>query len=323
MCLLTFFPEDIQPLTRELYQGAIVNDDGHGWAIVDGDQIHSGRYMNAHQAIETFEAARRLHPGGPALFHSRWGTHGVTDVTNVHPFPVDRDPRTLIAHNGVLPRDVHPRKGDPRSDTRILADSIGGRFGSLRRRLVRIRLQKWMNTGNKIVVLTVNPRYRANHFILNEDQGIWTKDGIWYSNDGYLPYVSRASSLGWMYDSNGVAWECGTSWDAEESMHRRYRWDQGSHTYVPLHSQDDGPIVLGPPDAGGLSTEDRDQWERWEDEVVADRMAEGCPFCNKAVSTEDAVNGQCSKCLTCLDCLGKPNVCLCWMPAARKYALGD
>jgi hypothetical protein len=323
MCLLTFFPEGVHPITNQLWQGAIVNDDGHGWAIVDGDRIHSGRHMIAEKAIEEFAAARRLYPAGPALFHSRWGTHGVTDVSNVHPFPVGRDPRTVIAHNGVLPREVHPRHGDPRSDTRVLADSIAGRFGSLRRRLVRLRMQKWMGTGNKVVILTVNPRYRERSFILNEAQGIWTQDGIWYSNDGYLPYVSRAQTLGWTYASDSASWGYeGDEWDAESDL-RRYRWDAGSHTYQPIPERDRKPIVLGPPTMDGASKEERDQWEQWESDLVVDRMIDPCPHCNVGVVMADAVNGQCSKCLVCLDCLELPNGCQCWMPASRKYALGD
>lgn len=185
MCLLTFFPEHVLPDTMALWHGAVANDDGHGWAIVHSGRIIIGKSMRAEIAIEEFEKARAQFPKGPALFHSRWATHGTVNADNVHPFFVDGDQRTVLAHNGVLP--IVPGKGDKRSDTRILADGLSKRFGSLRNFATRQAIIRWMGAGNKLVILTVNPRLRGNAFILNEDRGNWDGD-IWYSNYGYVPY---------------------------------------------------------------------------------------------------------------------------------------
>jgi hypothetical protein len=70
MCLLTFLPAAVMPDTDALLNGAEVNDDGHGFAIVTGDQILVRHGMAAEPMIEEFDAARRAHPHGPALFHS-------------------------------------------------------------------------------------------------------------------------------------------------------------------------------------------------------------------------------------------------------------
>ena len=186
MCLLTFFPEAVMPDTAALFNGALFNDDGHGYAIVAEDRLIVGRGMNATHMIEEFQAARRQHPHGPALFHSRFGTHGQRGTANCHPFPLGGDTRTVLAHNGVLPAAVQPGKNDPRSDTRIAAEEFLPTFASLRTRRGRLRLQRWMTPDNKIVILTVDRRFRQRAYILNEQSGIW--DGrIWYSNDGYLP----------------------------------------------------------------------------------------------------------------------------------------
>ena len=108
MCLLTFLPPDVQPDLSALINGAAVNDDGHGFAVVTHGRLLVQHGMHAEAMIAAFAAARRAHPQGPALFHSRLGTHGARTVANCHPFPVGGDDRTVIAHNGVLPAAVQP-----------------------------------------------------------------------------------------------------------------------------------------------------------------------------------------------------------------------
>jgi glutamine amidotransferase len=206
MCLLTFFPAGILPDTDALLNGAFINNDGYGYAIVAGDDIQVRHGLDAEELIAQFDVDRRSNPDGPAMFHSRLATHGSTDTENCHPFRVGGDPRTVLAHTGVLPMVVQPRKKDPRSDTRILADDFLPIFGSIRLRRNRIRLQKWMTSANKVVILTVDRRFTKQAYILNEDAGIWD-GGIWYSNYGYriddrLRYATRK---GWEYDYD--VWE--------------------------------------------------------------------------------------------------------------------
>ncbi|WIV52954.1 hypothetical protein [Amycolatopsis nalaikhensis] len=122
--MLTYLPAGTQLDTTTLANGTVHNNDGHGYAIVDGDRIITGRGMNAAAVIDEFTAPRGLHPDQPALFHSRFATHGPVTDDNIHPFPIGGDPRTLLAHNGVLPQEAHPSRQDPRSDTRIAAVNI-------------------------------------------------------------------------------------------------------------------------------------------------------------------------------------------------------
>jgi glutamine amidotransferase len=186
MCLLTFLPAGVMPDPAALRNGAYLNDDGHGFAIVVDDHIIVQRGMDADVLVEAFGAVRHQHPDGPALFHSRLSTHGEASVDNCHPFPIGGDARTLLAHNGVLPKLVQPAKGDPRSDTRIAAEDFLPVFGSLRARRTRLRFERWMTPHNKVVILTVDRRFKQRAYILNEQSGIWAGE-IWYSNDGYLP----------------------------------------------------------------------------------------------------------------------------------------
>lgn len=205
MCLLTYFPPNIQPDISALYTGAYSNSDGHGYAIVNGDDLIVQHSMEI-DLIKQFEKDRRRHSQGPAMFHSRWATHGAKDLNNCHPFSIGRDSRTVIAHNGVLPSV--PSRSDWRSDTRYAADVvIPKKFGSLRYFKTRKRVEKWMGGGNKIVILTTDHSFKSPAFILNEDAGEW-EDGIWYSNSMYKPYGKKYSikkNEDWAYwTSKGV-----------------------------------------------------------------------------------------------------------------------
>lgn len=202
MCLLTYFPAGVMPDTAALENGMFINSDGHGYAIVSDDRIIVGRGLNGEDILDEFEALRFVHPDGPALFHSRLATDGAEDVSNVHPFPIGGDHRTVMAHNGIMP--LRPSKGDPRSDTRLVAESFIPRtYRSLRGRKARLRFQRWMGTYNKVVILTVDNRFRDQAYILNEREGIW-RDGIWYSNDGYKPWLP--SSVKYVYGDDQLGW---------------------------------------------------------------------------------------------------------------------
>lgn len=204
MCLLTYIPPDTMPDTEALYNGSVFNDNGHGFAIVCDDHIIVMRGMNSEQMIDTFALLRKMNPQGPALFHSRLATHGATDVKNCHPFYVGHDPRIVVAHNGILPKSCQPDKTDNRSDTAIFAYDVLSRnpFGSLDSRKGRKRIERWLTPYNKLVILSVHPKLKNSAYIFNENQGFWD-DGIWYSNDGYLPYVYTTKSYQGKYYTPG------------------------------------------------------------------------------------------------------------------------
>lgn len=200
MCLLTFLPDGVMPNTERLLNGTMFNDDGHGFAIVDRarDRIIVDRGMDASEMVYAFEVQRAAYPDGPALFHSRLATDGLINLQNTHPFEVAGDPRTVIAHNGIFP--LRPSKGDPRSDTRIVAEShIKRAYGTLRRRRARLAFERWMGTWNKAVILTVDRRFQGNAFLFNDTGGEWV-DGVWYSNDAYQGYTLGSYTYTWADD---------------------------------------------------------------------------------------------------------------------------
>ncbi|RDI45302.1 hypothetical protein [Nocardia mexicana] len=213
MCLLTFYPAGTAPDTDALAVGAQVNDDGHGFAVVTGSEIVVGHGLRAAEVIGEFAEVRARFPDGPALFHSRYATHGVVDVGNCHPFWLGRDRRTVVAHNGVLPKRVRPGPYDRRSDTRIAAEQYLPRqpFGSPDTRQGRRGLESWLGTS-KLVLLTVNPAYREHAYVFNEHAGIWDEE-IWYSNTSYLRDRLRPGL--WLYT-------CGYCRTVDASRRGRY-----------------------------------------------------------------------------------------------------
>ncbi|WP_280423711.1 class II glutamine amidotransferase [Nocardia carnea] len=187
MCLLTYFPPDVAPDLLALQHGAAVNPHGHGFAVIAAPEhrIIVGRGMRADKVIDRFLAVRHRYPAGAALFHSRYATQGVRGIDNCHPFRLGGDPRTVLAHNGTLPKRVRPRAYDRRSDTRIAAEDYLPTmpFGSIDTHRGARGLETWLGS-NKLVLLTVDPSYRQSAYIFGERAGVWD-DGIWYSNTTY------------------------------------------------------------------------------------------------------------------------------------------
>lgn len=208
MCILSHIPAGIQidsSIESDLWNGGINNPDGHGWAIASNNgQMILGKSLDLHEAIDGFVKARAMHDG-PALFHSRWATHGSVRVGNCHPFLVGNSHQTVLAHNGVLPKKAHPLPHEDRSDTAILAEDLMPRqWKRLDKPSVRKSLSEWCGKGNKLVILTVEPKYRENVYIINENSGHWDGySGLWHSNYDYK-YDWRKGS----YSTTGVIGGC-------------------------------------------------------------------------------------------------------------------
>ncbi|KMO82696.1 class II glutamine amidotransferase [Mycolicibacterium chlorophenolicum] len=196
MCILSFLPPEATVDVNGLWNGGINNPHGHGWAIVETDRVVVGKSLDLAEALESFVAARERHPAGPALFHSRWATHGSVNLPNVHPFVVGGSELTVVAHNGILPTEAHPAKGDDRSDSRKFADEIlPTRFRRLDRRRAHDALSRWCGRANKLVILTADPRYQRNSYVINESLGRWdAESGMWHSNEDYLGGVCQVGS---------------------------------------------------------------------------------------------------------------------------------
>ena len=276
MCILSYFPVGVGVDGEALFHGGVRNPDGHGWAIAAAGRIIMGTSMDLAQAIDEFTEARSRSPQGPALFHSRWATHGSKVAANCHPFYVGGGSGlTVVAHNGILPSSAHPAPGDDRSDTKLFAEDIFPRqYRRLDREGVRHALSQWCGPGNKLVILSVDPRYQRNAYVINEASGQWdSAAGVWHSNGDYKPGSARGL-VGWS-EPGECEW-CG----------------------------------MGMGDTFGYCTVCRscDYCGEHQDQCGCWFECQVCGF--GAVDRQ----GYCDHCRSCWDCLAHARDCLCWSP---------
>jgi glutamine amidotransferase len=188
------FSPNIALNVEAIKKGACANPDGHGWAVASAEYgLVIGKSMDPEVALaEVVVERERQGLNSFAMVHSRIGTHGTKDITNVHPFYVpdprgDDDDKTIMAHNGIMPSLWYPSKGDPRSDTRVFADRTAAWYlterGIPSRRGGRM-LGEMIGRGNKLVFISVRQPGRPQVRIVNASSGVWD-DGVWYSNESY------------------------------------------------------------------------------------------------------------------------------------------
>lgn len=302
MCLLTFIPSDKQPDEGALLRGIDSNPHGNGFAIVHCDQVIVRKSMDGDKLLSEFMDLRAKYPDGPAIFHSRITTHGETNEENCHPFNVGHDPRTVFAHNGIMPRRVQPQGKDQRSDTRITAEDFLPRFGNLNKPTTRKAFTRWMtaNYTNKAVILTVDPRYSENAYLFNEQAGMWD-DGIWYSNDSYQP--NR-----WNAYAKTSSWTSGTpstgGWDDYPTGANGYYWCGECKEEERVCAR-----------KGTCGKPRKLHWERY-----APSKAESFDRCSYCGNYEFDELNHCAWCGTCLDCDSPVDICQCYTPAGESYA---
>jgi glutamine amidotransferase len=207
MCLLMYSPKGKTPTRRELENSCDANPHGFGYAIVDGTKLIVGKSLVAEDMINEFISYKKKNPNAIGLFHARYATHGEKTVENCHPFYIGNDNQTILAHNGILDIPTF----DHRSDTRVFAEDLFPTYdnvGGLDNPVVFNAVQTWA-TGSKIIVLTVNPKYKKNVYILNKKLGHKDSKGNWWSNYGYCEpkysYTTPYTYQGYYdFDTKGV-----------------------------------------------------------------------------------------------------------------------
>ena len=192
MCLLTYSPAGTVPKRKHLENSCRSNPHGFGYAILTQDKIIVGKGLDYKKIVDEYLALKKQYPNTESIFHSRYATHGEMNEANCHPFFVGNDNQTVIAHNGILDIPTY----DNRSDTRVFVEDLFPTYdksGGLDNPLVFNGIEQWA-VGSKMVVLTLNPKYKYNVYIINEKLGHYDKKGIWWSNYGYCDAPAKPAS---------------------------------------------------------------------------------------------------------------------------------
>lgn len=333
MCLLTLMPENTTMSYENARKAAINNPDGFGFAIHSQEKIMTDHDMDFEKLWQRFTDARKT-MSGPALFHFRIATHGATNIDNCHPFQIGDDPQSFIAHNGILPLTMPVQQ--TRSDTRLFAELVLPACGGVARLDDDIffkDLEHWAS-GNKMVVMTINPDAKYDWYIINEPEGHWT-DGVWYSNSSYRwVYTTYATSYGTTYTRRygTMPYRHGmySAWDND--------WDEG-YVGSPYLGEDTKPtrtesLFDDPQDDDELISEmDFHTWlleemydgdQAWVDQIMSftdfdigesawSSALVSCGSCNALtiVDPTEISHTHCGQCYACLVC-HEDTMCNCW-----------
>jgi len=281
MCMITYIPGGHAIPWVGIYNGASWNQDGHGYAVATPEGIFVGKSFNVDESLDALYAIRREYPKAPALFHSRWATHGELSERNIHPFFVGKSKDTVVAHNGVLPTAFHPKGQNWRSDTNIFAMWLGRHENILSRRGRQV-IAELIGNHNKLVVLTNSHIYdRPRGFIVNERAGNWD-EGCWFSNYDHCQTWRARKATG------GGSW----LWDGIDATDKDK--DAGGTGYPAITT------------TAELSVDE-------------ERLAQ-CPACKRRGGVELEAN-VCLSCDYCLDCMTPLKDCLCFWGQGRPLAL--
>lgn len=318
MCLLTFMPPNVDMDYERAKTASKANPDGFGFAIHAGVAIIKDHDMNFDKLWLRWSDIRKTYRGA-ALFHFRIATHGNTDLSNCHPFDIDNNPRSVLAHNGMLPLTM-PVK-EHRSDTKLFAEVVLPHIGGVKAlddKEFFDDIGRWAS-GNKIVVLTVEENVERDWYIINENLGHWDA-GVWWSNSSYKAFSYMRTHMGYpSYSSTrssglyvGNPYKSG--WD-DYDYDDDYEW-----TKQPYSVAEDDDFRWTPEDDLDLIEDELypngKTFEKicvFTDFSNVDCARITCYNCGIEyfVDAMEPVPTHCGECLSCFHCSNTEN-CECW-----------
>jgi hypothetical protein len=166
------------------------NDHGAGLAYVDNGVLLVYKTMVKEEFIHMYKSLKESGVG-LVILHFRIRTHGLTDVSNVHPFAVNE--RLVLFHNGTIrmdydkddtPFELTSQQWKDMSDTAQFAVFLRYNFPiNFTRSKKNLNVVRKLIAGyNKLVFLNHNNEVT----FVNEHLGHWF-EGNWYSNESYKP----------------------------------------------------------------------------------------------------------------------------------------
>lgn len=197
MCIAILNAKDV--LTLKTFKTCwSANPDGAGLAYYDGENIQMIKEMKSVKVFyDKYLIIRKQYPNIDIAIHFRIATHGRINVTNCHPFKVNR--KTAFIHNGMI---THLEKHPEFSDTYLFNESIVKQLPAnfIHNTAIIEMLGNYIGYS-KLVIIS-----GENAVIVNEQLGQWD-GGNWYSNSSYKPYkevsYKKASEYKYSYKDWG------------------------------------------------------------------------------------------------------------------------
>ena len=183
------------------------NEDGSGYAFIKDGVIQTKKYLELKDFKKSYnQDFKKYGHNSKFLIHFRYATHGVNDLSNVHPFKVNSS--MVFGHNGVINTVRDDKK---LSDTRVFNVDILQKLNSNFFYCdTTLELISEYIGGSKLVFLNSKNEFK----IVNEADGHWNKKGsIWYSNDSYKKPKYYYNNIGGGYRRSGMVAlpnDCGT-----------------------------------------------------------------------------------------------------------------
>lgn len=200
MCIIAIKPAHHKMIDESIIETMFQNNpDGSGYMYSYNNKVHIEKgFMTLKELLNSLDSLKKKVniEEIPLILHFRISTSGKVDGATCHPFPVTSDLNALrkthvitnlgMAHNGVI-YDFEEKKS-VYSDTQLFVNKCVSYLYNLNHKFLhddRTRnLFEPIINGSRLAFLDRHGNiYRY---------GEWCEDdGIFYSNEGYIPWTSR------------------------------------------------------------------------------------------------------------------------------------
>lgn len=168
----------------ELKNSGKNNPDGFGLAYTDGKKLRIYKTMKLNTFVNKYKEIRAKYPKSYILLHTRFATHGKTNIDNTHPFKVNKD--ICMAHNGVFSGFGSSDNSDTLDFIKTILKPIDKANPNELNELLFHPSKNWFHTilskaigtSNKIAFLNSSNQIA----IINATEGHFDKFGNWFSN---------------------------------------------------------------------------------------------------------------------------------------------
>lgn len=207
MCIIAIKPPHHKMIDESIIETMFQNNpDGSGYMYSYNNKVHIEKgFMTLKELLNSLDSLKKKVniEEIPLILHFRISTSGKIDGATCHPFPVTSDLNALrkthvitnlgMAHNGVI-YDFEEKKSIY-SDTQLFVNKCVSYLYDINPKFLHDdRTEKMLEpiiNGSRLAFLDRHGNiYRYGDWCEN--------DGIFYSNEGYIPWTSRY----YHYDSN-------------------------------------------------------------------------------------------------------------------------